>query len=109
MPLGEFSIICYGFLSDFWRKTQKGSKGKIGQKSGLRRSKGNLCRGEVLRHNKGCLAAARPKGQTRNPQVRCSEAVLFRSEVFHRGNGPIHKGKKFWILFRKPRIHTPIV
>ena len=26
MPLGEFSIICFRFLSDFWRKSQKKKK-----------------------------------------------------------------------------------
>ena len=26
MPLGEFSIICFRFLSDFWRKSQKNEK-----------------------------------------------------------------------------------
>ena len=26
MPLGEFSIICFEFLGDFWRKMQKGAK-----------------------------------------------------------------------------------
>ena len=26
MPLGEFSIICFEFLGDFWRKSQKGAK-----------------------------------------------------------------------------------
>ena len=26
MPLGEFSIICFEFLGDFWRKSQKGEK-----------------------------------------------------------------------------------
>ena len=34
MPLGEFSIICFGSLSDFWRKSQKGAKRKTGQKTG---------------------------------------------------------------------------
>ena len=32
MPMGEFSINCFGFLSDFWRKSQKGAKRKIRQK-----------------------------------------------------------------------------
>ena len=26
MPLGEFSIICFEFLGDFWRKSQKRAK-----------------------------------------------------------------------------------
>ena len=26
MPSGEFSIICLGFLNDFWRKSQKNEK-----------------------------------------------------------------------------------
>ena len=50
MPLGEFSIICFEFLSDFWRKSQNEQGGKTRQKSGL-------CR------NEGYLATARPKGQ----------------------------------------------
>ena len=33
------------------------------EKSGLRRSKGHLRRGEVLRRSEGNLAAAQPKGQ----------------------------------------------
>ena len=56
MPLGEFSMICFEFLSDFWRKSQNEQGGKIGQKSGLRR-------------REGCLATVRPRAKTcRNNQ-----------------------------------------
>ena len=34
MPLREFSIICFRFLSDFWIKSQKRVKRKTGQKMG---------------------------------------------------------------------------
>ena len=36
MPFGEFSIIFFEFLSDFWRKSQNDQGGKTRQKSGLR-------------------------------------------------------------------------
>ena len=58
MPLGEFSTICYEFLSDFWRKSQNEQGGKKnGQKLGLRRSEGHLRRSE------GCLATAKPRAK----------------------------------------------
>ena len=45
MPLGEFSIICFGFLSDFWRKLKKEEKWEFGQNGPLRRSEGLPHRG----------------------------------------------------------------
>ena len=44
MPLGEFSMICFEFLSDFWRKSQNEQGGKTRQKSGLRHNEGHLRR-----------------------------------------------------------------
>ena len=91
----------------------KMSKEEItGQKLGLRRSEGHLYRGEVLRRSKGCLAAARPRAKKATPRVRCSVAVLRRSEALHRFStekGTVNKGKIFRILFQKPCIRTPIV
>ena len=34
MHLGGFSVICFGFLNDFWKKSLKIAKRKTGQKSG---------------------------------------------------------------------------
>ena len=50
MPLGEFSIICFEFLGEFFRKSQNQQGGKTGQKSGIR------C-------NEGYLAAVRPRAK----------------------------------------------
>ena len=51
MLLGDFSIICFEFLGDFWRKSQKYAKKKGKWKSGqngpLRRSEGHPCRSEA--------------------------------------------------------------
>ena len=67
MLLGEFSMICFDFLSYFWRKSQNEQGGKTRQKSGLHHSEGHLCRGEVLHRSEGCLATARSRGQKRPP------------------------------------------
>ena len=69
MPLGEFSINCFGFLSDFWRKLQKGAKKKLGKNGPLRHSEGHPRRGVALRRSKGCLATTRPKGQKGHPSA----------------------------------------
>ena len=47
MPLGDFSINCFGFLSDFWRKSQKGAKRKTGQKQAPSPQRGLPSRGEA--------------------------------------------------------------
>ena len=86
MPLRELSMICSGFLSAFWGKSQNEQGGKTGRKSGL-------CRSE------GCLAATRPRAKKATPWVRCSVAVLRRNEALRRGEGTVHRGKNFWILF----------
>ena len=49
------------------------------------------------------FAAAKSRAKMATPRVRCSVAVL------RRGEGTVHRGKNFRILFRKPRICTPIV
>ena len=56
-----------------------------------------------LRHGEGCPIVAKQDGKKCHPWVHCSEATL------HRAEGTVHRGINFRILFRKPRIRTPIV
>ena len=63
MPLGEFSIICFGFLSDFLEKNRKKEqRKKLGKKGPLRHSKGHPRCGVALHRSEGCLATTRLKG-----------------------------------------------
>ena len=83
MPLGDFSIICFRFLSDFWRKSQKRAKRKTGQNGPLCCNEGHPCRGVSLRRSEGCLATVRPKGQKGHPSAtlqrrHCSQRQNFR-------------------------------
>ena len=82
---------------------------KTGQKSGLSRSEGHLHCGEVLHRSEGCLATAKSRAKMATPRVCCSIAVLRRSEALHRGEGTVHRGKNFRILFQKPHIRAAIV
>ena len=98
MPLGEFSIIFFEFLGDFWRKSQKlAMKEKLGKKiiiiGPLRNSKGHLHRGKVLCRREGCLAAVKPRDKKTTPRVCCNVAMLCRSEVI------VYSGPKFLFLF----------
>ena len=52
MPLGEFSIICFEFLDDFWRKSQKGEKK---EKLGKKKKSGHFAA------VKGCLTTEGPE------------------------------------------------
>ena len=101
MPLGEFSIICFGFLSDFLEKITKRSKEKNWEKNGpLRRNKGHPRRGVALRCSEGCLAAASPKGQKGSFRLHCSVAMLCHSvAVLRRGVDTVHRGKILGFLF----------
>ena len=68
MPLGEFSIICFEFLGDFWRKLQKGAKKENLAKIGpLRRSEGHLRSGVVLHRNEGLLCRGEAESQRGHP------------------------------------------
>ena len=97
--LGSVSHVLVRVFGEFLRKTTKRSKeGKPG-KSGLHRSEGHLCRGKVLHRSEGCLAATRPKAKLATLRVHCNVAVLRRSEVLRHGEGTVHRGKKFRILF----------
>ena len=92
MPSEEFSIICFEFLGDFWRKSQKeAKKEKLGKN-----------RATSLRR-RGCFTAARPRAKMATPRVRCSIALLRRSEV------TVHSEPKFLFIFRKSRIRALIV
>ena len=86
MPLGEFSIICFEFWGDFWRKSQKGAKEKLGKKNKI----------GPLRHSEGCLAAARLRAKKATPLVRYSVVVLHRNEV------TVHKGQNFYFVSESP-------
>ena len=87
MPLGDFSLICFEFLGDIWRKSQKGAKkGKTGQ-------------------NKN--RATSPRSKKATPRVRCSVAVLHSNEALRRsvvvlrsGKVTVHTSQNF-ILFSK--------
>ena len=90
MPLGEFSIICCGFLSDFWKKSLKRAKRKSGKKRALSLQR----RAPSQRRSPTPQQGRRAKKAT--PQVPC-------------GIGTVHRGKIFGFCFRAPRICTPIV
>ena len=72
MLLGDFSIICFEFLGDFWRKSQKYAKKK---------ENGNLGKTGPFAAAKGTLAAAKLKGQKGLPSgsPRRSPATSKRS------------------------------
>ena len=99
MPLGEFSIFCFEFLSDFWRKLQKKKKKKIG-KSGMF---GFLRRSEELCRNVGLPRRNEVEEPERPPWLCYGVALL------HRGVGTVHRGKIFGFCFRAPRFCVPIV
>ena len=81
MPLGEFSIICFEFFSEFWRKSKKKGKWESGQNGPLRCSEGHPRRGEVLRRNEGLPHRGEAEGQKGHPRVHCSVPVLRLSEA----------------------------
>ena len=86
------------------------SKEKNWEKTGpFATAKGTLVAAKYFTAAKGCLAAARPKGHKRPPQVCKGVALLCPGKVLRRSEVTIQRGKKFRILFQKPRIHTPIV
>ena len=90
MHLGEFSIICFEFLGDFWRKSQKEKR----RKNWAKKKSGHF---------------VSVKGQKRPPRVRQGVTLLRRGKVLRRSEGIVHKGKIFGFLFRKPSIRTPVV
>ena len=82
-------------LSDFWRESQKRAKKENWTNQAFAAAK--------------CFTAERPKAKLGPPQLRCSVAVLRRIEALRHDEVTVHRGKNFWILFRKPHIRTPIV
>ena len=56
MPLGEFSIFCFEFLSDFWRKSQNERGKKLGKNRAFAAEK-------AASRDEGCLAAAKATSQ----------------------------------------------
>ena len=77
-------------------------EGKMGRPRAFAAAKNTFATAKPFAAAKGYFAAAKQNGQNGHPQVRCSEAL-------RRGEGTIHRGKKFRILFQKPRIRTSIV
>ena len=99
MPLGVIPMIYFGILRIFGEKNAKEQKLESRHFEPLRRSIGNPRRDVALRRKVGCLATTRSRCPKRHPS-----GTLRRRHYSMRTN--------FWIfgfLFRKPRIHTPIV
>ena len=72
MPLGAFSIICFEFLSDFWRKLQKKKKkkketGKFGMFGFLRRNEEHPRRNVALCRRVGLPHRGKAEGPKRPP------------------------------------------
>ena len=88
----------------FSENHKKEQREKLGKNGPLRHSEGHPRRGEnkgCLAAAKGCLTAARLKGQKRPPRVPQGVALLCRGEVLHHDEGTVHKGKNFWIFVPK--------
>ena len=123
MPSGEFSIICFRFLSDFWRKSQKGAKRKTRQKRAPSPQRGTPSPWRNPKLQRGLPRHGEDKGPKRPPpppppppRLHCSVDLLRRSEVLRRsvamprrGVDTVHRGKNFGFLFQKSRIRTLIV
>ena len=83
MPLGEFSINSFGFLSDFWRKSQKGANRKTGHHGPLRHSEGHPHHSVGLRRSEGChaevkcFAAVKSLFTVRSFRIFVSEYLVF--------------------------------
>ena len=73
----------------------------------LRRSVGNPCRGVALRRSVGC--PCHDEAILAPPRVRYDIALLRRSGALRRNIDTVHSKEIFEFLFRKSRIHTPIV
>ena len=63
MSLGVIPMMYFEFREFLVKNRKKGKIRKTGHHGPLRR-------GVALRHSKGCLVAARPKGQKGPPRVR---------------------------------------
>ena len=77
MSFGEFSIFCFEFLSDFWRKSQKKKEtGKFGMFGFLRRNEEHPRRSVALRRSVGLPCLSEAEGPKRLPQLRYGVAWL---------------------------------
>ena len=96
-------VLVWVFEVFFEKNHKKKGNGNLGKTGPFAATKGTLASTKCFAAVKGCLATAMPKGQKRPPYVRQGVALL------RQGEGTVHRGKKFRILFRKPRIRTSIV
>ena len=96
-------MICFGILRIFGENSQNNKNWKSGHIGLLCCSVGNPRRDVDLRQGVVCLTVARPRCQNGTPRVCHGVAKLLR------GVATVHKGKNFWILFRKSSFCTLIV
>ena len=106
MPLGEFSIICFGFLVNFGGNCKMSKEEKLGKNRAFAAAKGTFAVAKSFATAKAASPWRRlprrgkPRAKKVTPLVRYSVVVLRRSEaVLRRGEGTVHRGKNFRIVF----------